>query len=217
VKKNALSKLVRGIICVALFAGCRTQGYDRIPATTVENPDPLLGGAVKLRPDAPVADAAPASTTPNHGSANASNSTNVAASPTAQRQQTPPDRIGPLTATPPLAARTPVEINTSSISPGTASLTLGVREPQSIADQNVQPASSFIPAAHPELVQGYRKQLSDRGAVGLRTKQLEAAKWEAMAHFPATGQGNQFRRIEAQGTTEADALLAIVEQLDVKK
>jgi hypothetical protein len=110
-------------------------------------------------------------------------------------------------------------------SPGTAVLTLGVKEPPSDdaaqqarpANQTIQPTASFVPASNPEVVLSYRKQLNEKGAVGLRTKQLEAAKWAAIAHFPTADKPDQLRRIEAQGTTEADALSAIVEQLGKQK
>jgi len=198
-----------------LVAGCRTQGYDRIPATAVDNPDPLMGGAAKPRTNADPAVAA--NPTKPAETATSPVSSGVPASPTAQRTQPQPDRIGPLTVNPPPKATLEPAASTG-ISPGTASLTLGVKEPQpDQPDQNIRPAGSFIPAANPEVVQSYRKQLNEKGAIGLRTKQLEAAKWEATAHFPTADQTNQLRRIEAQGTTEADALLAIIEQLEKKK
>ena len=201
------------LLLIAATLGCRTPGYDRIPATTVDNPDPLLGGVAKPRSTTDSAVAAG----PTKSAESAPGPSGAIASPTALQTQNQPDRIGPLAvAPPPKAALQPTD--NSGLSPGTAVLTLGVKEPQpETPDQTIRPAGSVIPAANPEVVQSYRKQLNEKGAIGLRTKQLEAAKWEAIAHFPTTAKADQLRRIEAQGTTEADALAAIVEQLEKQK
>lgn len=201
------------LFVISIF-GCRTAGYDRIPATAVDNPDPLLGGVAKPRSGT---DSAVVANPTNPASpARTADSSGVPATPTAQRNLAQSDRIGPLTvAPPPKATLEPTASN--GITPGTAALTLGVKEPQPESDQTIHPAGSVIPASNPEVVQGYRKQLNEKGVIGLRIKQLEAAKWEAIAHFPTADQPNQLRRIEAQGTTEADALSAIIEQLEKRK
>src|SRR5207253_5012974 len=101
-------------------------------------------------------------------------------------------------------------------SPGAATLTMGVKEPkpEAPADQNVRPVSNFAPVSNPEVVQGYRKRLLDLHATSPKTRQLENGTWEAVAYFEASDKPGQLRRIEAQGTSEADALLAIVEQVE---
>ncbi len=128
-----------------------------------------------------------------------------------------PDRIGPLTVASPSQPRVDSTAQGGAGS-GTASLTLGVREPKwDAAEGQIRPASTFVPTANPEAVLSYRKQLHDLGAIGVKTKQLEITRWEAFGHFQDVGQSGQMRRIEAQGATEADALLAILEQLQGKK
>jgi hypothetical protein len=200
------------ILSAGLLAGCQGTGYDRIPATVVDNPDPLLGGAAKPRQDG----------SPQTGPAPQDGfrpSAPVAATPTAQPGAAAPaqpiDRIGPLTASP--SPKTgPSQPAQPGMTPATASLALGVRQPayDSPIDQQVQPASGFIPTPNPQAVQKYRQQLTDLGAIGLRTRQLDATHWLAAGNFPETGRPNSIRRVEAQGLTEADALLAIVEQLE---
>jgi hypothetical protein len=201
------------LFVISIF-GCRTSGYDRIPTTAVDNPDPLLGGIAK--PLAGADSAVTANPTNSANPARAADSSGVPAAPTAQRNVAQPDRIGPLAAAlPPKATLEPTTSNGTT--PGTAVLTLGVKEPQPEANQTISPAGSVIPASNPEVVQGYRKQLNEKGAIGLRTKELEGTKWEAIAHFPTADQPNHLRRIEAQGATEAEALSAIIEQLEKRK
>jgi hypothetical protein len=81
-------------------------------------------------------------------------------------------------------------------------------------DQQVQPAANNVPASNPDVVQDYRNRMNRFGVAGLRTKALGNGTWEAVGHFPVTAKPNELRRIEAHGATEADALLAILEQLE---
>lgn len=193
--------MYRAMGCCLLFglvlsSGCRTGSDDRLPVTAVDNPDPIFGGAGK-----------PKTTQGN-------NNQPVAGTPTGQ-QRSQEDRIGPLSFTPKSTA--PTQSTTlPGGSPGTASLTNGVKPPQpdKPVDQQVQQMGSVVPASNPAVVEEYRQRMSRFGVAGLRTKALANGTWEAVANLPSTSQPNQMRRIETQGATEADALLAIVEQLE---
>lgn len=189
-KLTVLTLLSLGLVC-----GCRSTSNDRLPATAVDNPDPIFGGTAKLRPP-PGAENAP----PLNGT------------PTGQSKSE--DRIGPLQFQPRSSGSTPPP--NAGMSPGTAVLTSGVKPPaaEPIRDQQIQPAASTAPASSPEVVQEYRQRMNKFGVAGLRTKALSDGTWEAVGHFPTADQPNQLRRIEAQGATEADALLAILEQLE---
>ncbi len=189
------------LACSVILSGCRTTNGDRLPATAVDNPDPIFGANAKLREQPPAGVAAP----PAGG---------APAVPTSQRTGST-DRIGPLAMQP----RNPIPSETSvspGVTPGTANLTLGVRPPASdaVRDSQVKPAANTAPASNPELVQEYRNRMNKFGVAGLRTKALDNGDWEAVGHFPVASQPNQLRRIEAHGATEADALLAILEQLE---
>lgn len=188
------------LACTVMISGCRTTNGDRLPATAADNPDPIFGANAKLREQPPAGVSAPPGGAP--------------AVPTSQRTGST-DRIGPLQMQP----RTPTPAETSAppgVTPGTANLALGVRPPppEPIRDQQVKPAANTAPASSPELVQEYRNRMNKFGVAGLRTKALDNGDWEAVGHFPVASQPNQMRRIEAHGATEADALLAILEQLE---
>lgn len=192
-----MSKLLAAsiIVVTVILPGCRSTSNDRLPATAVDNPDPIFGGAGKAKQEQPP---------PGAGQS--------VATPTGQSK--PNDRIGPLQVNPASTSK-PIE-PTSGASPGTANLTSGVKPPVSepIKDQAVQPAANTVPASSPEVVQDYRQRMNKFGVAGLRTKALPQGGWEAVGHFPTANQPNQLRRIEAHGATEADALLAILEQLE---
>jgi len=186
------------LILSAGLIGCRTTNNDRIPATAVGNPDPIFGGTAKAK---------------NMAEGNKE----VAAVPASQTK-TKEDRIGPLTVQPP--SNKPVEpLVTSGTSPGTASLTGQLKYPQAepVKDTQVQAVQNTLPTSSPEVVQNYRQRLTPYGVVGLRTKPLGNGAWEAVGHFPSPNDPNQLRRIETQGVSEADALLAIVEQVEKAK
>ncbi|MFT3879095.1 MAG: hypothetical protein QM703_05465 [Gemmatales bacterium] len=193
------------LACTIILSGCRTTNGDRLPATAADNPDPIFGANAKLRQ--PVAgEQPPAGVTAPPGGA--------PAIPASQRSGST-DRIGPLQMQP--RNSTPVESSvTPGVTPGAANLTLGVRPPppEPIRDQQVKPVANTTPASSPELVQDYRNRMNKFGVAGLRTKALDNGDWEAVGHFPVASQPNQMRRIEAHGATEADALLAILEQLE---
>lgn len=194
------------LVCTVILSGCRTTNGDRLPATAVDNPDPIFGANAKLRQPAAAEQPLAGVTAPPGG---------VAAVPTSQRNGSS-DRLEPL---PMLKPSKPVPTENSvsqGVTPGTANLALGVRPPppEPIRDQQVKPVANTVPASSPELVQQYRDRMNKFGVAGLRTKALENGTWEAVGHFPVASQPNQLRRIEAQGTTEADALLAILEQLE---
>jgi hypothetical protein len=180
------------VLAAFLLTGCRTTHDDRIPATAVDNPDPTFGGTAKAK---------------NLAEGNK----DISGTSTAQNK-TRDDRIGPLTVKPPEKEK-PSDPGTG-FSPTTATLTKQVKQPAPVRDTQVQPVQNTLPASNPEVVQNYRQRLTPFGVTGLRTKALESGAWEAIAHFPAPNDPNQLRRIEAQGTTEADALLAIVEQVE---
>lgn len=191
------------VLLSVLLTGCRTTNGDRLPATAADNPDPIFGGTAKLRQSQEKEPPAVASTT----------STPPPGMPTSQRSAG--DRIGPLGFQP---KSTPVA-NTApppGITPGTANLATGVKppEPESVRDQQVQPVSNNVPASSPEVVNDYRNRMNRFGVVGLRTKALPNGTWEAVGHFPVPSKPDQLRRIETQGVTEADALLAILELLE---
>ncbi|HMO34546.1 MAG TPA: hypothetical protein PKA06_00750, partial [Gemmatales bacterium] len=102
------------------------------------------------------------------------------------------------------------------IPPGTAALTKQVKQPitQAAVDTTIQPVQNNPGTSNPELLQHYRQKLTPFGLAGLRTKPLESGVWEAIAHFPLPDDPSQLRRIETQGMTEADALQAILEQIE---
>lgn len=195
-----LFRLAIGALLVMLtgMMGCRTTNNDRIPATAVDNPDPVFGGTAKAK---------------NLAEGNKE----VVGAPTGQTK-TRDDRIGPLTV-PARQEKTAEHNNVSGASPGTASLTGLVKQPkpEPVKDTQVQPVQNTLPVSSPDVVQNYRQRLTPFGVVGLRTKPLGNGAWEAIAHFPAPNDPNQLRRIETQGVTEADALLAIVEQVEKAK
>lgn len=193
------------VVCIVTLSGCRSTNGDRLPATAADNPDPIFGANAKLRQPAG-GEQPPAGVTAPPGG--------VPAVPTSQRTGST-DRIGPLSMQP--RSPSPAESSVSpGVTPGTANLALGVRPPppELIHDQQVKPVSNTAPASSPELVQEYRNRMNKFGVAGLRTKALGNGDWEAVGHFPVASQPNQMRRIEAHGTTEADALLAILEQLE---
>src|SRR5438552_27107 len=105
------------LLGTALAAGCQTGGADRIPATTVDNPDPIFGGVAKPRQDTAVA----ATTTPATKTADiAAAPASLPAMPTGQRATPTADRIGPLTVNPPPKPSIDQPMAASSaISPGT--------------------------------------------------------------------------------------------------
>lgn len=185
------------LIC-ALLAGCRSTDNDRLPVTAVDNPDPIMGGNAKLRQPGGQ-DTTPA----------------VAAGTPTGQQKTSQDRIGPLTFQP-KSAPPPEPVNSAGVAPGTAMLTSQVKEvrPEPVRDTQVQPVQNAVLVSSPEVVQSYRQRLTPYGVAGLRTKALTNGTWEAVAHFPSPSKPNEMRRIEAHGATEADALLAIVEQVE---
>jgi hypothetical protein len=186
------------LIMLTSVTGCRSTSNDRIPATAVDNPDPIFGGTAKAK---------------NLADGNKE----VAGAPTSQTK-TRDDRIGPLTV-PARQEKSAEPNNVSGASPGTASLTGLVKQPkpEPVKDAQVQPVQNTLPVSNPDVVQNYRQRLIPFGVVGLRTKPLGSGAWEAIAHFPAPDDPNQLRRIETQGVTEADALLAIVEQVEKPK
>jgi hypothetical protein len=198
-------RLVSIIICGLALSGCRSANNDRLPATAVDNPDPIFGGNAKLHQ--PPAGEQP----PGNVSVPANTATGT---PTSQRSASS-DRIGPLSVQPINPGPTEVPV-APGVTPGTANLTTGVRPPppEPIHDQQVKPAANNVPASNPDVVQDYRNRMNRFGVAGLRTKALDNGTWEAVGHFPVTAQPNQLRRIEAHGATEADALLAILEQLE---
>jgi hypothetical protein len=198
------------LLIVSLLSGCKGPGYDRIPATAVDNPDPLMGSRLPK-----VDTTAPPSKTET--AAVPAGGTEAPATPTSQRP-TEPNRIGPLTYRPSTTAQQPKQ-PADAFSPGAATLTMGVREPkpETPTDQNVRPASSFAPVSDPEVVKGYRKRLLDLLATSPKTRLLDSGAWEAVAYFEATDRPGELRRIEAQGVSEADALLAIIEQVQRKQ
>jgi len=198
-------RLVIFLVCVLLVSGCRTTNNDRLPATAVDNPDPIFGGTAKLK-QPPSGEQPPAGVTaPPNG---------TTAIPTSQRSGST-ERIGPLSFQPRNSTSTEPPV-TPGVTPGSANLTTGVRPPpvEPTPDQQVKPVTNTVPASNPELVQDYRNRMNRYGVVGLRTKALDNGTWEAVGHFPVNNQANQLRRIEATGTTEADSLMAIIEQLE---
>lgn len=198
-------RLVSISICLLVLSGCRSTNGDRLPATAVDNPDPIFGGNAKLR-QPPGGEQSPG---------NVSVPANTATgTPTSQRSGSG-DRIGPLSVQPRNPAPTEAAVG-AGVAPGTANLTTGVRPPppEPMHDQQVKPAANNVPASNPDVVQNYRTRMNRFGVAGLRTKALDNGTWEAVGHFPVTGKTNELRRIEAHGATEADALLAILEQLE---
>jgi hypothetical protein len=190
--------MFRFVFILCLLAGCRSTSSDRLPATAAENPDPIFGGTAKLRQ--PVTE---------NGSATFS------ATPAGQGQRNNnSDRIGPLTFQP--RQTSPVEAAPAGMPPAPAVLTTQVKEPKTepVRDAQVQPAQGYQPASSPQVVEEYRQRMNRFGVAGLRTKGLPNGTWEAVGHFPVASQPNQLRRIEANGANEADALLAILEQLE---
>lgn len=194
-----MERILALVLLSGCIVGCRTTDHDRLPATAVDNPDPIMGGNAKLRPP-PGQDNTPAV---------------AAATPTGQQKPTSQDRIGPLTFQP-KSTPAPEPVNTPGLAPSTASLTRQVKEvpPEPTRDPQVQPVQNAVPASSPEVVQNYRQRLAPYGVVGLRTKAIANGTWEAVAHFPLPSRPNDLRRIEAHGATESDALLAIVEQVE---
>ncbi len=197
-------RLVSISICLLALSGCRSTNGDRLPATAADNPDPIFGGNAKLRQP-------PSGEQP---SGNVSVPANTATgTPTSQRSGSG-DRIGPLSVQPRNPAPTDAAVG-AGVAPGTANLTTGVRPPvEPMHDQQVKPAANNVPTSNPDVVQDYRTRMNRFGVAGLRTKALDNGTWEAVGHFPVTGKTNELRRIEAHGATEADALLAILEQLE---
>lgn len=183
-----------------MLSGCRTTNGDRLPATAADNPDPIFGANAKLREQPPSGVSAPPGGAP--------------AVPTSQRSGSS-DRLESIPLTPTRPAPT-VSTVSPGVTPGTANLALGVRPPppEPIRDSQVKPVANTAPASSPEVVQDYRNRMNKFGVAGLRTKALDNGDWEAVGHFPVASQPNQMRRIEAHGATEADALLAILEQLE---
>lgn len=200
-------KALPWLLALGLLAGCRGPGYERIPATAVNNPDPLLGNRI---PKTDLSDPPPTDT------ASAPRNTEAPATPTTQRNGE--SRIGPLTFRPTAAAQQPRQ-PADAFSPGTATLAVGVREPkpEPPVDQNVRPVSTFAPVSDPEVVKGYRKRLLDLNATAPKTRQLENGAWEAVAYFETPDKPGELRRIAAEGVSEADALLAIVEKVGQNK
>ena len=192
-------------ICLIALGGCRSTNNDRLPATAADNPDPIFGGNAKLR-QPPAGEQPPGNVSVP---ANAVNGT-----PTSQRSASG-DRIGPLSVQPnnPGSTECPWLPELLQELP---TLPPGVRPPppEPMHDQQVKPAANNVPASNPDVVQDYRNRMNRFGVAGLRTKALDNGTWEAVGHFPVTAQPNQLRRIEAHGATEADALLAILEQLE---
>lgn len=199
-------RLVSIILCLLALGGCRSTNNDRLPATAADNPDPIFGGNAKLRQ--PPAGEQP----PGNVSVPANTATGT---PTSQQRSGSGDRIGPLNVQPRNPAPAEATVG-AGVAPGTANLATGVRPPppEPMHDQQVKPAANNVPASNPDLVQDYRNRMNRFGVAGLRTKALDNGTWEAVGHFPVTTQPNQLRRIEAHGATEADALLAILEQLE---
>ncbi|HQR42124.1 MAG TPA: hypothetical protein PLX97_05555 [Gemmatales bacterium] len=196
--------MYRWLVCTILIlvtVGCRSTNGDRLPATAVDNPDPIFGGTAKLKNQDKEKDAV------------------VAAVPTGSGQKAPAaDRIGPLTIQP-KQTNTSTESSPVPGTPGTASLTNQVKEvkPAPVQETQVQPVQAQLTASNPQVVQDYRQRMATYGVAGLRTKNLGNGTWEAVGHFPTPEQPDQLRRIEAQGTSETDALQAIIEQLEKKK
>lgn len=189
--------LVGLLLGTTLLGGCRSTSGDRLPSTAVDNPDPIFGGTSKAK------------------TANAGNEPAQSAPGTPTSQRGSGERIGPLSFPPNNTASPPPAANPGT-STGTAMLTSRVRPPvvEPVHDQQVQPAANTVPASNPAVVQEYRQRMNKYGVAGLSTKALGNGTWEAIGHFPSASQPNQLRRIEAQGATEADALLAILEQLE---
>lgn len=210
-----MTRILTGCIILSLTIGCQTPHSDRIPATAADNPDPIFGGTSKP----PAGQSAPPSVASNQAqpsvSAPPGTANPVSATPTGQRQPTSTERIGPLNFQQKPSSPPPIEA-IAGISPGTANLTNQVKEvkPPPVQDSQVQPAQGYVPASNPQIVQEYKQRMIQHGVVGLRTKPIGNGSWEAVGYFPTPDKPDQLRRIEAQGVTEADALLAIVEQLD---
>jgi hypothetical protein len=196
-----------GILFASLLAGCQGAGYDRIPATAADNPDPLMASRLPKVDTAapPPAKSEVVATTPTGPEA--------PVTPTTQRSNDP-NRIGPLTYRPTSTGTGPKQ-PADTYSPGPATLTMGVKEPklENNADQNVRPASTFAPVSDPEVIKSYRKRLLELGATSPKTRLLDNGAWVAFAYFEAPDKPGELRRIETQGVSEADALLAILEQV----
>lgn len=195
---------MRWALCVLvlnLLVGCRSTNGDRLPATAVDNPDPIWGGQGKLKTADKDKDKEPNT-----------EKDRLPVVATTNEKQPSPEQIGKLTVKPP-----PKQSSETSSMPTAASLTSQVKEPKPVQEQPVQPVQATLPASDPQVVQNARQRLTPFGVVGLRTKNLGQAGWEASAHFPVPNEPQQLRRIEAQGATESDALLAIVEQVEKKK
>jgi hypothetical protein len=203
------ARLYLWLLIVSLLAGCKWAGYDRIPATAVDNPDPLMGSRLpKVDTSAPPEKTETAAVSPTM---------ETPATPASQRN-VEQNRIGPLTYRPAATAPPPKQ-PADAYSPGPATLTMGVKEPKpdTPADQNIRPASTFAPVSDPEVVKGYRRRLLDLRATTPKTRLIDSGAWEAVAYFEATDKPGELRRIEAQGVSEADALLAIIEQVQRKQ
>ncbi len=208
--RDILMPVAKVFVCVltlGLLAGCRGPGYERIPATAVDNPDPLLGSRI---PKTDLSGPPPAETA-------VAPRTETPLTTTSQ-PRTSENRIGPLTFRPTTTAqqsRQPAD----AFSPGAATLAVGAREPKPElpADQNVRPASTFAPVSDPEVVKGYRQRLLTLNATSPKTRQLESGAWEGVAYFEDPRSPGELRRIAAEGVSEADALLAILEQVERNK
>jgi hypothetical protein len=205
VRRGAVVRWACCLLFLNLLVGCRSTNGDRLPATAVDNPDPLWGSQGKLK-------------TTDKDKDPQSEKDRQPAVAAANEKQPSPERIGKLTVQPPPKSSKDTSSSSGTI-PTAASLTSQVREPKPVVpvESPVQPAQATLSASDPMVVQNYRQRLTPFGVVGLRTKNLGASGWEASAHFPVPGEAQQLRRIEAQGATESDALLAIVEQVEKKK
>lgn len=209
-----MTRLLTVCLVLVVITGCQTPHSDRIPATAVDNPDPIFGGTSKPGQVSPPPVVAGNQTQPVVSSPPTSNN-GLPATPTGQKQPASTERIGPLNFQQKPVSPPPAE-PIAGLSPGTANLTSQVKDvkPPPVQDSQVQPVQGYLPASNPQIVQEYKQRMIQHGVVGLRTKPIGNGSWEAVGHFPTPDQPNQLRRIEAQGVTEADALLAIVEQLD---
>jgi len=196
------------LLTFGLLTGCQGPGYERIPATAVDNPDPLLSSRI---PKADMSGPPPAEM------AAAGPKTDMPVTTTSQPRTTE-NRIGPLTFRPTTSAQQPPQ-PADVFSPGAASLAVGAREPKPAlpADQNVRPASTFAPVSDPEIVKGYRQRLLALNATPPKTRPLDSGAWEAVAYFEDPRRPGELRRISAEGVSEADALLAILEQVERNK
>jgi hypothetical protein len=201
-------RAVSWLLILGSLSGCQGPGYERIPATAVNNPDPLLGSTLRVKND-------PAPTPDSTAAAPAK--TEAPVTPTSQRPNDT-NRIGPLTFRPSTPAP-PVKHPADAFQPGTASLTLGVKEPkpETPAESPIRPVANVAPASDPEIVRGYRQRLIALRASSPKTRLLENGVWQAVAHFDVDDKTGQVRRVEAHGVTEADALLAILEQVERNK